>query len=145
MRKTLLRSLVGAACGAISGAALLASPVYFSTKTGFLGPESAWWPLVAIFGGFWGFVAGALIGFLVAKFQTNKLIGAIVGSCVGLSLIAAHLFSAYHPFGDLQMLLTVLACIPIGAMIGVITSGTNKPVGPTANDSSTSSAPSAPS
>jgi hypothetical protein len=26
------------------------------------------------------------------------------------------------------MLLTVLACIPIGAMIGVITSGTNKPV-----------------
>lgn len=104
-----------------------------------MGPESNWWPLVAIFGGFWGFFAGALIGYLVAKYRPNKLISAIVGSCVGLSLVAAHLLSAYHPFRDTKMLVNVLACIPIGAVIGLIISATNKPVGPAAIDSSSSS------
>jgi hypothetical protein len=134
VRKILLRSLLGAACGAISGAALLGLPTYFSTKTDFVGPESAWWPLTAIFGGFWGFFAGALIGFLVAKYHPNKLISAIVGAGVGSSLVAAYLVSTYHPFGDSKMLLTVLACIPIGAVISVIISATNKPVRPAAID-----------
>jgi len=134
VRKILLRSLLGAACGAISGAALLGLTTYFSTKTGFLGPESAWFPLAAIFGGFWGFFAGALIGFLIAKYQPTKLMSAIVGGGIGSSLVAAHLISAYHPFRDSDMLVTVLACIPIGAVIGVIISAANKPVRPAAID-----------
>ena len=72
--KIIVRSLLGAVCGSISGAALLGIPTYLSTETGFLGPESNWAPVAAIAGGVLGIVPGALIGFLVAKYQTNKVI-----------------------------------------------------------------------
>ena len=123
--KVFLRSLLGAACGSVSGAALLAIPTYLSTETGFLGPESAWWPLAAIVGCIWGIVPGALIGFLVAKFQTNKLISAIVGSAVGISILVVLFASGLDPFLDWEILYTGLASIPVAAVIGLIVSTTN--------------------
>ena len=125
--KIILRSVLGALCGAISGAALLALPTYFSTKTGFLGPESDWWPLAAIVGGFWGAIAGAVIGFLVAKFQMRKFNSAIVGSAVGATIVVVLLLLGMDPFLDSEMLINVLGSVPIGSVIGIIISATNRP------------------
>ena len=120
-----VRCLIGAMCGLVSGAALLAIPTYLSTETGFLGPVSAWWPLAAIEGCVWGFVPGALIGFLVAKFQTSKLISLIVGAAVGISILVVLFITGLDPFIDWEILYTGLASIPIGAVIGLIVSTTN--------------------
>ena len=120
-----VRSLLGAACGAISGAALLGIPTYLSTQTGFLGPESAWWPVAAIAGSVWGVVPGALIGFLVAKFQTTRLISLIVGAAVGTGVLVGLFLSGLDPFTDWEIFYSGLAGILIGAAIGLIVSATN--------------------
>lgn len=125
--KIIVRSLLGAVCGSISGAALLGIPTYLSTETGFLGPESDWWPLAAIVGCFWGIVPGALIGFLVAKFQTTRLISLIVGAAVGTGLLVGLFLSGLDPLIDSEILHTGIAAIPIGAIIGLIVSTTNQP------------------
>ena len=125
--KIILRSALGAVTGALSGAALLAVPTYFSTKTGFLGPESAWWPLAAIVGGFWGAIAGAVIGFLVAMFEMKKFNGAIVGSAVGASIVVIVLLLGMDPFADSDIFINVLGSVPIGSVIGIIISATNRP------------------
>ena len=124
--KIILRSALGAVCGTISGAALLALPTYFSTKTGFLGPESAWWPLAAIVGGFWGAIAGAVIGFLVSKFQTKKLMSAVIGTGVGMILVALWIIA--ERLHDWDLFINVLGCVPIAAVIGVIVSATVKTI-----------------
>jgi len=125
--KLILRSIFGAGCGGVSGAALLAIPTYLSTQTGFLGPESAWWTLAAIVGCIWGFVPGALIGFLVAKFQTTGLISLIIGAAVGTGVLIGLFITGFDPFIDSEILYTGLAAIPIGAVIGLIVSTTNQP------------------
>jgi len=125
--KLILRSIFGAVCGGVSGPALLGLPTYFSTETGFLGPESAWWPLAAIAGCIWGIVPGALIGFLVAKFQTTRLISLIVGAAVGTGLLVGLFLSGLDPLIDSEILHTGIAAIPIGAIIGLIVSTTNQP------------------
>ena len=123
--KIILRTIVGAGCGAVSGAALLAIPTYLSTETGFLGPESDWWPLAAMVGGIWGIVPGGLIGFLVAKFQTTRLISLIVGAAVGIGVLVGLFITGLDPFIDSEILYTGLAAIPVGAIIGLIVSTTN--------------------
>ena len=123
--KITLRTILGAVCGAISGAALLAIPTYLSTETGFLGPESAWWPVAAIAGCVWGLVPGGLIGFLVAKFQTTRLISSIIGAAVGTSVLVVLFITGLDPFLDSEILYYGLAGIPIGAVIGLIISTTN--------------------
>jgi hypothetical protein len=123
--KIIVRSLLGAACGAISGAAVLGIPTYLSTETGFLGPESAWWPVAAIAGSVWGAVPGALIGFLVAKFQTTRLISLIIGAALGMSVLVVLFVTGLDPFIDSEILYTGLAAIPIGAVIALIISTTN--------------------
>jgi hypothetical protein len=115
---------MGALCGALSGAALLGIPTYLSTETGFLGPVSDWAPLGALAGCIWGIVPGALIGFLVAKFQTTKLISSIVGAAVGISILVGLFITGLNPFMDEEIFYTGLACIPIGAVIGLIVSTT---------------------
>jgi len=125
--KLIPRSIFGAVCGGVSGPALLGLPTYFSTETGFLGPESAWWPLAAIAGCIWGIVPGALIGFLVAKFQTTRLISLIVGAAVGTGLLVGLFLSGLDPLIDSEILHTGIAAIPIGAIIGLIVSTTNQP------------------
>lgn len=129
--KILLRSALGAAFGAISGAALLGVPTYLSTETGFLGPTSAWAPLAAIVGCIWGLVPGALIGFFAAKFQTSKLAGTIVGASVGLCLLVGLLVDGLDPFLDREIFNTAIGGIPIGGAIGLILSATNKGHGKT--------------
>jgi hypothetical protein len=126
--RIVVRSLLSAVCGAISGAALLGMPTYLSTETGFLGPESAWWPVAAIAGCVWGVVPGALIGFLVTKFQTTKLISLIVGAAIGTSLLVLLFITGLDPFINPEIFYTGLACIPVGALIGLILSTTNKAV-----------------
>jgi hypothetical protein len=123
--RIVVRTTLGAMCGVVSGAALLAIPTYLSTETGFLGPESAWWPLAALVGCIWGFVPGALIGFLVAKFQTTRLISLIVGAAVGTGVLIGLFITGLDPFIDSEILYTGLASIPIGAVIGLIISTTN--------------------
>ena len=123
-----VRSLLGAVCGAISGAAVLGIPTYLSTETGFLGPESKWAPVAAIAGGVLGIVPGALIGFLVAKYQTNKVISLIAGAAVGISVLVGVFVFDGDPFIDWEIFEAALASIPIGAVIGLIVSATNKAV-----------------
>lgn len=123
--KIISRAVLGALCGAISGAALLGIPTYLSTETGFLGPESNWALLAALVGCIWGFVPGALIGLLVAKFQTSKLISSIVGAGVGTSVLVGLFINGLDPFIDDEIFYTGLAGIPIGALIGLIISTTN--------------------
>jgi len=123
--KIIVRSLLGAVCGSISGAALFGIPTYLSTETGFLGPESDWWLLAAIVGCFWGIVPGALIGFLVAKFQTTRLISLIIGAGLGAGVMVGLFITGFDPFIDSKILYTGLAAIPIGAVIALIISTTN--------------------
>ena len=126
--KIIVRSLLGAVCGSISGAALLGIPTYLSTETGFLGPESNWAPVAAIAGSVIGIVPGALIGFLVAKYQTNKVISLIAGAAVGVGILVALLVWAGDPFIDWEIFEAALWSIPICAVIGLIISTTNKTV-----------------
>jgi hypothetical protein len=123
--KIVVRSLLGAACGAISGAALLGIPTYLSTESGFLGPESNWAPVAAIAGGVLGIVPGALIGFLVAKYQTNKVISLIAGAAVGISILVGLFVWAGDPFIDWEIFEAALWSIPICSVIGLIISTTN--------------------
>ena len=123
--KIILRSILGAVCGAISGAALLGIPTYLSRETGFLGPVSDWALLGVIAGSVLGIVPGAMIGFLVAKYQPNKLISLIAGAAVGISIVVGLFIFGGNPFVDWEMFLTALAAIPICAVIGLIISITN--------------------
>ena len=101
-------------------------PTYFSNASGFLGPERNWAPAAAVLGAVWGIPPGALIGFLVAKFQTNKLIGAIVGSAVGISLAVGLLVWGVDPLIDWDIFNVGLVSVPICALIGLIVAATNK-------------------
>ena len=74
-----------------------------------------------------GFVPGALIGFLVAKFQTTGLISLIIGAAVGTGVLIGLFITGFDPFIDSEILYTGLAAIPIGAVIGLIVSTTNQP------------------
>ena len=123
--RIIFRTILGALCGAISGAALIGIPTYLSTETGFLGPVSNWWRLGALAGCIWGVVPGALIGFLVAKFQANKLISSIIGAGVGTSVLVGLFINGLDPFLDDEIFYTGLAGIPVGALIGLIISTTN--------------------
>ena len=124
--RIILGSILGAMCGALSGAAMLGVPTYLSTESGFLGPESAWAPLGALVGFLGGILPGALIGFLVAKFRTDKVISAIVGAAVGISVLVGLFVWGGDPFVDWDIFQMVLPGIPVGGVIGVIISTTNK-------------------
>jgi hypothetical protein len=91
-----------------------------------MGTASGWAWFAGIVGFLLGFVSGALIGFLVAKFQTSKFTGAIIGAGVGLVLVIWLFVSGYDPRFDKEMLIIALASIPIAAVIGLILSVTNK-------------------
>lgn len=123
--KIILRTILGAVCAAISGAALLGIPTYLSTESSFLGPESNWALVGAIAGGVLGIVPGALIGFLVAKYQLNKLISLIAGAAVGIIILVWLFINGLDPFIDDELFYTGLAAIPICALIGLIIEITN--------------------
>ena len=125
--RIILRSLLAALCGAFSGVLLLAVPTYRSTESGFFFGEARDWAwLAAIVGAFLGFVPGALIGFLVTRFQTSKFIDAVLGVGVGFSLVILFFLFGNDPRYEEEMFNAALASIPIGGTVGLILSATNE-------------------
>ena len=123
--RIILKSLFGALCGGISGAALLAIPTYFLEQNTWMGTASGWAWFAGTIGFLLGFVPGALIGFFVPTFQTSKFTGAIIGASVGLILVIWAFVSGYARSDPVTLAIS-LAPIPIGAAIGLILSATNK-------------------
>lgn len=126
IRKTILSSILGAAAGALSGAALLGIPTYLSNETGFFGPERKLAPLAAAMGFALGIIPGTVIGFVVGFFRMQVVIGVLVGLSVGFICLLILFGMGMDPNLDQGVFLFGLACMPIGGFIGLLVAQINR-------------------
>jgi len=108
--------------GGLTGAALFGIPTYFSTESGFLGPDSDWaW--FAAFGGFVvGVVPGAIIGSVTALLRPHPLVGGLIGTGVGFLVLVVLLARGLDP----EIFYINMAWIPICGAIGLVMALVNR-------------------
>ena len=117
--RIVLSTILAAGLGALSGAALLGLPTYFSNECGFLGCSRGWTPYAIIEGTILGLLPGALIGFVVSRFKVNIALGALMGAGIGLTILLLLFATGLDPFMDHEVFLVGVACIPSGGIIGL--------------------------
>ena len=119
--RIVLSTILAAVFGALSGAALLFLPSYFSNECGFIGCDRKWALFFAFWGAIFGAVIGACIGFIVSQFKLNPILGGLAG--VGVGFANLLIFLNQHGWeanvNDETFLLSA-AWIPIGTIIGLI-------------------------
>jgi len=118
--RILLSTMLAIALGALSGAALLGLPPYFSKECGFLGCDRQWAPYFAMWGALFGVVPGGCIGLVVSGLKLDATRGGLVGGGVGFFLVFAFLVkNNFQVSAPPEVLLIVAAFIPICAIIGL--------------------------
>jgi hypothetical protein len=110
-------TIIGAICGIIAGILLLVTPIYIYGST--WGSFTDWLPILTYIGMFLGVWLGAVIGFIIGYGRREQSAAPWIGAGIGSVIFLLSLVLSAVAQGPLIACIG-LACIPIGAFIGLI-------------------------
>lgn len=119
--RTLPGLLIGAVCGLVIGGLTLALPVFFEdpSYTGLMGSGRDWVPIFLIIGGLFGSVHGLVAGAVIGMVNASKILALMIGAAAALPFA---FYLLVNSGGDREVQLLAALCLPIGALIGLLTS-----------------------